>query len=161
MAKLVHDASYPNAIRVAFAWWKLLLIGIGLGSIFVLLAYLIHTYVLDPMYCGKFLDGTACQASVENAGNIANIIVFVIGTLMVALIRVRYAVIVSLASAITLWGLSGWTKGLPAYEVWGFAVLLYVASYLAYAWITQTRKFLMTGVLVAIIVVGIRVIISL
>lgn len=160
MAKLVHDDMYPHAVRTRFAWLGLFGVGIGIGSLYILLAYVVHSFLLEPLYCGKTLDAVACQSSMENAGNIASIILFVLGALVLALLRIRYALVVALATTITLWGLSGWVQGLLWYEMWGIGILLYALSYSVYAWIMQARTLLVGIIFCTAVMLGLRIIIA-
>lgn len=161
MAKLIHDDTYPNAVRLPFAWIKLLLLGLGIGLLYVAITHTLTVYILEPIYCGKTLDAGACQASLENAGNIADILLFAISALLLVSIRIQNAAIVAFATTISLWGLAGWTKGVPWYISAGASMLLFASSYIAYAWIARTRNSYSVIGISALVVVCIRIIIAL
>lgn len=154
MARLTVEETYPQPVNRAYSWWRVALLGAALGVVYWTLTVLLGQYVAEPLYCGASLAASACVNSVNLAGDIAAIIVAVIGLIVLVRMHVLRPIVVVVATMIALWGLSGWTKGLNWGEIVFWCALLYGTSYVLFSWISRYIKtipvLLGIGVIVAV-----------
>jgi hypothetical protein len=131
---------------------QIALLGIGLGAGFWLLTQIIRQVILVPLLCGDPTT-SACLAVNDTSGSIAGVIVAIIGVLGLVRLSVYRPLIIVVAAAISLWGLSSWIAGLQWYEGLAAAIILYVVSYVAFSWLVRPRAFVPAMVIVIVVVV--------
>lgn len=160
MAKFIVDESYPSKISSLYSWWQIVLAGLGIGLVYYLLALLIGNLIIDPIFCGSALNGQICSSSVEISGNIANILTMVLGLGVLIRLGTLRPLVIAVATAICLWGLSGWSEGLGWLEVIIWNMLLFALGYLTFSWISRYARSLVVliGALVIVIIARIVVI---
>lgn len=161
MAKLILDDSYPSQVSPIYSWWRIVLVGAGMGSFYYLLTNLIGSWVVDPVFCGSALNVDICNNSVEVSGNIAVVLITVTGMAVLVRLGVLRPLIITLATAISLWGLAGWTNGLGWAEVAMWDALLFALGYLLFSWISRYTRSVAVLVTVFIIVVVLRIMLAL
>lgn len=160
MAKVVLDEQKV----IVQPWWakeKSIYAGLGLGVIWCVFSWLITQYIVNPLACRNLSSAETCANSVAVGGNIALILVAVLGVLVLVRLFQARPIIVVTATTIVLWGLAGLTEGLAWY--WGLlaAALLFGISYALFALIVRIRS-LGAAVAIALIVsVGIRLLLTL
>lgn len=139
MAKVI-DNSYRNEVGVAiYSWWRVALIGAAIGALYVLATYLIGKYAIDPLFCGNSLNAVACANSVTLSGNVATVIVGLIGLAVLVWLRTSRPLIIVLASALVAWGLSTWTNGLSLTETLIWSVGVYALTYTLFSWLARLQ----------------------
>jgi hypothetical protein len=131
---------------------QIALLGLGLGAGFWLLTQIIRQVILVPLLCGDPTT-SACIGASDTSGAIAMVVVAIIGVLGLVRLSVYRPLIIVVATAISLWGLSGWVAGLAWYEGLAAAVILYAISYIAFSWLVRPRAFAPAMIIVVVVVV--------
>jgi hypothetical protein len=142
MAKVIHNDTDSRIIPQPFKWLRNLIIGLLLGVAFWSLTGLAYFYT----------------GSISVAGDISTILTATVGILIMVSVRMTRPLIVAVSSAISLWGLAGWTDGLDKIEVMGWSVLLYAVTYCLYLWIVRFARLVPVLILVMAIVLLTRII---
>lgn len=161
MAEVIQEERYPQPISMSFSWWQIALTGAAIGALYFLLTYLIGHFIIDPIYCGSAVNASACANSGSISGNIATILVGTVGLGIMVSLRVVRPIVVALATAILLWGLSVWTSGLGWGEVVAWSALLYGLSYLLFAWICRYNETIPVIVVCILVSVVARIVVTL
>lgn len=137
-----------------------LLIGLFVGVVMWGLTELINGYVLAPIFCrdGK---GSACASLPRYSEAAAVVLASGIGLFGLVRLGIFRPLLVALASAVSLWGIVGYTSGFfPWYYVLASSALLYALAYGAYMWLTRIRLFWVAVILILILVVALRLLFS-
>ncbi|MCA9327275.1 hypothetical protein KDA14_01980 [Candidatus Saccharibacteria bacterium] len=120
-----------------------------------LLTLLIRQVILVPIFCGNPANA-ACVGATDIAGIFATIIAAVIGLMGLVRIGAFRPLLIVIAAAISLWGLSSWVSGLfIGALVW--SVVLYTLTYAAFAWFVRIRPFVPALLVVVFVVFLARV----
>lgn len=157
MAKLILDDSYPSKVSSSYSWWKISLVGAGMGSLYWFFTMLIRQFIVEPIFCGSSLNVEVCSNAVGVSGNLANIFIAVIGLTVLIKIATPRPLIVSVATMVVLWDLAGWTNGLAWAEIVAWEAVLFVASYLLFSWIGRYTRSVSVIVVTLIAVIGLRI----
>lgn len=159
MAKVIQEDTQSQQVATTYPVWKIALTGAGLGAIYWILTVLIGKYVIDPIFCRSVTDAAACTNSVGIAGDVATVLIAALGVMIMLRLRVVQPLIIAVASAAALWGLSRWTEGLVWAEIVAWSVLLYALAYALFSWISRYSRIIpvLIAVIVAIIIVRIAV----
>lgn len=158
MARLILNDSYPSEVSSLYSWWKITIVGFSTGVLYWILTILINQFVVEPMFCGANLNAQICSGSIEMAGNLANIVVALVGLFVLVRLGVLRPLIVAVSSAVVLWGLAGWTSGLFWLEVAGWSVLLFVLNYVLFSWLARYTKSIAVIIMTLVVVVTIRIV---
>lgn len=161
MAEVIQEERYPQAISMSFSWWQILLTGAATGVLYVVLTYLIGHFIIEALYCGPSLNVENCTNSLGTAGNIAAILVGTIGLGVMVSLRVVRPLVVVIATAITLWGLSLWTEGLAWGEIVAWSALLYALAYALFAWLCRFNATIPVVFVSLVIAVIARIVVTL
>lgn len=150
VAKVVTVDQQPPVWR---AWATTAGVGLLVGVIFCILAAILGRYVIEPLSCGGG-DAAQCAQAVGLAGNIATVLAAAAGVGLAIRYGLARPLFVGIAAAVFLWGLGDWTAGMFWLEIFGWAVLLYAATYALFAWIASwLNVWLVLGVSLAIVVI--------
>ena len=145
-------------------WWvkgRIIYIGLGLGLLWWILTAVLRHYIIEPIACRDLSAAATCINSVSVSGNIANILVAVLGTwLLIRYLQPR-PIIIAVASAVLLWDLASLLNGLAWWIVLLWALFFYAASYSLFSMVSRVQWIAWALILSAILVVGIRVIVLL
>lgn len=142
----------------SLSWWQIAIIGALTGILYVILTLVIQQTIVDPLLCRSVSDANACSNSIGVSGNIATVLVATISLIGLIRFRVPRPIIVAVATAIVLFGLSNWTNGLAWPEVVAWSLALYALSYSLFAWISRYSRAVPVIIATVIIVVLIRII---
>lgn len=134
------------------------LLGVMLGAVSWVLALLADKFLLTPMACSSESTTGICLNSEVIAGNGVLVIMGIIGVLGLVRLGVYRPMLVALAAAISLWGVTGWVDGLQWYEGLFWMAALYALVYLVFTWLARPRMFLMAIILTLLVIAGIRLI---
>ncbi len=156
MAKIVDEQIESSVLGASYPAWKIALLGAILGVFYWALTAFISRYVIESLLCGPNGDIEACANPVVLAGNISTILVAVAGLFIMVRMRLAQPLLVVIASAISLWGLSQWTNGLFWLEAVAWSVLLYALAYSAFVWVTRHRNTAHALIIVIAIVILVR-----
>lgn len=161
MVQVIQEETYPQSISMSFSWRQIALTGVGIGALFFILTFLVGHFIIEPLYCGTSLNVASCSTSVGISGNIATILAGTVGLGIMVSLRVIRPIIVAIATAILLWGLSTWTVGLGWGEAVGWSALLYGLSYLLFAWICRYSQTVPVIIVVILVSVVARIVVTL
>jgi len=161
MAKVIIDETQPQVVSMSYSWWRMALIGAALGIVFWTLAFIVSHFIVDPLFCRSSVNALVCSNSVGLAGNIASILVAVVGLVILVRLRVLRPLIVVIATAVVSWGLASWTEGLAWGEIAFWSALLYGLSYVLFSWISRYSRTVPVLISVALIVIVARIVLAL
>lgn len=133
------------------------LLGIGLGILSWVLTLLIRQVIFVPLFCGDPAN-SLCVGATGGAGTIALIVTALAGLLGLVRLGVYRPLLVALAVAISLWGVSSWIGDMFWLEAVAWSVALYLTAYVAFTWLVRPRAFGMAIALVLLAVVVARLI---
>lgn len=131
------------------------------GAIIGLVAWgftiLLERFVLTSLFCSD-PSAAACTNVTTYAGNIAAVIMAIIGVVVLVRLSVFRPLLIVLGAAISLWGLAAWLSGLSMVEQLAWSVVLYGLLYSLYAWIARVRNAVAVLVVFALVAVATRLI---
>ena len=136
---------------------KVAMAGAVLGLLVWGLAWLLERFVLRSLFCGD-AGAAACVNITTYAGNIAAVVVAVVGVVALVRLNVFRPLLIVLGAAISLWGLAAWLAQLSLVEQISWSVLLYALLYSLYAWVARLRSPVLMLILFALVVVATRVV---
>lgn len=145
MAKVVSSDIDSQPVSNFNQTWQIILIGAILGI----------------LYCGLTLYLSRFVGLISVAGYISTIIVATIGIIVMLNLGMARPLLVAIAAAISLWGLSNLTNGLGWLEVMIWSVLIYGLAYFLFSWLTRYKKTIPLLIVVIAIVIIIRITINL
>lgn len=154
MAQIIREETYPQSISMSFSLWQIMLTGAAIGALYFILTFLISHFVIEALYCGSSVNVTNCSNSISISGNIATILAGTVGLGVLISLRVLRPIIVVVASALLLWGLSVWTNGLSWGEELLYSVVLYTLAYVLFSWIcryNQTMPIVIISILISVV----------
>lgn len=135
MAKVVSSNIDSQPVSKFSPVWHIILMGAILGL----------------LYCGLTFYLSKFVGLISAAGDIATIIVATIGIIIMLNLGMARPLLIAVASAISLWGLSKLTDGLGWFEVVVWSVLVYGLAYFLFSWLTRYKK--ITPILIAIVII--------
>lgn len=139
---------------------RILVAGLVIGLLTWGLSVILDRFILSAWFCNDE-SSQACSSSLIYAGNISAVIMSVVGITALVKLGVFRPLLIVLASVITFWGLSGWLADVSLLEAAFWSSLVYGLSYITYAWLARIRRAALMMVVVAIIVIGARLIAAL
>ena len=136
---------------------QIALLGVILGIAYWLVSLLIKSAIFVPLFCGDPTN-SVCVGATDISGVIATVLVGIAGVLGLVRLSVFRPLLIALATAICLLGLSSWVAPLPWFEALAWPIFLYALCYVAFAWLVRPRAFLITAIAVVVVVILARVI---
>ena len=140
MAKLIIEDSVSRKIGMTSKWWFVLVIGAGMGLLYWLFTKLIDQFIIEAIFCGSSFNADMCSNAIGTSGNLAGILVALIGLVLLIRVSTPRPLIVSIATFITLWGMASWTSGLGWAEIVAWEVLLFILSYCLFSWLSRYKR---------------------
>ncbi len=145
-------------------WWvkgRIIYIGLGLGLLWWILTAVLRHYIVEPIACRDLAAASTCINSVSVSGNIATILVAVLGTwLLIRYLQPR-PIIIAVATAVLLWDLGSILNGLVWWAVLLWALFFYTASYGLFSMVARVQWIAWALALAAALVVIIRLVVIL
>lgn len=135
---------------------QIALLGAGVGAAAWVIALIVKQVVLTPLFCGDPTAGL-CVGADGTAGAVATVLAGFVGLLGLVRFSVYRPLLIVIAAAVGLWGLTGLLSGLLWFESLGWMVLLYAIMYALFAWLVRPRSFVVTLALVLIAVILVRI----
>jgi len=160
MARVIVD----ERTVVVKPWWarvRIVFTGAVLGLIWWVLATLIRIYIIEPMACRDLANAVTCVDSFGVAGNIATVIVAVLGAFALVRTLQPRPIIIAVAAAVVLWGLGQYLTGLSWYEAILWSVVLYAATYVLFGLVARIVWFPAAVITAIVTVVAIRILLVL
>jgi hypothetical protein len=137
---------------------RVALLGLGLGAVTWVVSFLMSKFATGPMFCP---GGGTCEAGDAIAGNVTLVLASVVGMLVLVRQGVYRPMLIVIAAALTLWNIGGWLSGIVWYEAIGWSALIYMVTYVAYAWLVRLKNFVIVLVVLAALIIFVRYISSL
>lgn len=160
MAKVVLD---EQRILVQ-PWWakgKIAYASALMGLAWWIVAAFLTQYVINPLACRDLSSAETCANSVSVGGNIALILVAVLGTLILVRLLQPRPIIVAISTTIILWNLAGISEGLAWYWTLLCGVLLFAISYALFALVVRVKSLTASIIIALIITIGTRLLLAL
>jgi len=157
MAKIIKSEVESQPLDSSYGLGRNISIGIFLGFFYWVLTIVIARYVIKPIFCSSESGVLTCLDSISIAGNIATILVMVIGIVMMVKMRMPRPLIIAVAAGAALWGLSSWTIGLSAVEIIFWNIVTYTLAYLLFSWISQYKKITPVIIITFIVILMVRI----
>ena len=153
MARVIAD----DRTVVVKPWWarvRIVFIGAVLGLIWWILTTLIRMYIIEPLACRDLANAAVCVDSFGVAGNVATVIVAILGVFALVRNLQPRPIIIAVAAAAVLWGLGQYLTGLAWYEAIVWSVVLYAATYVLFGMVARIVWF-PAAVITAILTVAV------
>jgi len=160
MAKVTIINTEPQQTDYSQSMWKVSLLGLGLGFIYWAISLFIEFWVINQFFCSNSAT-LICQNATNVSGNIAIILTAFFGILIMVRFRMVQPLIVSIASAIVLWGVSAWTNGLAWYEILVCDLIFYLLAYALFSWIVRCKKLVVALIVCIVIIILLYIVLSL
>lgn len=161
MAKVIVDEQKI----VVKPWWeraRVVFVGAGLGLCWWVVTALLSRYVVEPLGCRDLSNGAAtCTDSFGVAGNVAMVLIALLGTAVLVRGFYHRPLLITVASAAVLWGLGTFLTGLAWYEALLWSVVLYVAAYALFSLVARIKMLGWAIIIAAVIVLTIRLLLVL
>ncbi len=145
MASIIDSSVDSISGGKAYSIWRIALVGLALGVIYWGLTAFIFRY----------------SNSIDIASNVATIVVATLGIIAMLYLRMAQPILVSIATAVSLWGLACLTNGLSWIEIIFWDALLYGLSYTLFLWISRYKKITPVLIMIIAIVIILRLTINL
>lgn len=136
---------------------KVAVAGAVLGLVVFGVTWLLERFVLRAVLCGDASSAT-CTNITTIAGNVAAVLVALIGLITLVRLSVFRPLLIVLGVAISLWGMAGWLSGVNLVEQIVWSVLLYALLYSLYAWVARIRQPVVVLIVFALVAAATRVI---
>lgn len=143
--------SRNQAVRIAIA-------GAVAGLCLLGLAWLLDSYIFQAVMCQG--DQARCSDATGYAHATAAIMVAIGSVIALIRLQVFRPLLVVLATAISLWGLSVVTLALPWYLAIIACMALFALSYALFSWVARIRSFVVTIIVMVALVVIVRLVLS-
>lgn len=134
---------------------SVLITGLLAGLAAAVLYYLLDKFVFGAVLCRSQSTGDCSQA--PNYAMIVAMIIATIGAVAnLARLRIYRPLLVGIAAAISLWGLHTLLGNFAWYWALIAAMVIFMLTYAAFAWIAHVRNFILSLVITVVLVVVIR-----
>ena len=130
-------------------------VGVGVGLLVALVAYLMNTFVFGVVLC-RPQSSAECGQAPHYAAIVAMIVGAIAGVVALARLRVYRPLLIVIAATIALWGVSAMLSGITWY--WSLAALAVIFGlvYGLFSWASRLRSFILAVVIVVVLIVAIR-----
>lgn len=143
----------------ASVFMRVMFLGAVAGAITWLLSLALDRYMITPIFCTGQNNLSACVQSATISANIAAVLAGVMIVPILAMTRIRRALLVVVASVASLWGVANWIAG-EWYVSLLMSVVVYALVFGALAWINRLRNGFLAFLLMVVFVVLARVVLS-
>ena len=144
MAEIINSSLESRVVQKSYSIWRIATIGAILGTLYWILTSFVGRYT----------------SNMSIAGNVSTIIIATIGLIIMVSQRMTRPLLVVIASAVTLWGLSDWTNDLVWFEVVIWNVIIYGLAYLLFSWIARYKDLVPISIAIVIIAIIVRITIT-
>lgn len=161
MAEIIESTTEKKTISDSRPLKNAIILGVILGLAYYSLTIFINNLIIGQIFCHGSNEANICQKSMVISGDVSTILIATAGIVAMLRLYMVRPLIVCLATAVSLWGLSNWLNGVAVVESLFWSILLYSISYVLFSWIVRFMKVAPVIILVAIIVVIVRLAASL
>lgn len=155
MAKVVIQPTGDRYVSGAYNWLTIAAIGAGLGVLTWIVAWLLGSFVVDPLLC-RDSALQACGNSGTVAGNLAIIATAILGAVTLIRLHIRHSLWVVLAVVLSFWGLHSLTESLSWIEALAWTAGLFALGYVLFTWVIRLRSTTVAVVLVIALALAFR-----
>ena len=148
-----HQSAAPTDIK------KMLvaaLIGAVVGAIAWGGGLLISRFIIEPVFCATPDSASICEVRDITSFNIALVLASFVGLLAMVRARVYRPLLISIAAAVSAWGMVAWLASEPWFIRLLAAVSIAALAYAFYAWVAQLKSFIAALIITLIVAVGLR-----
>lgn len=135
---------------------RIAVLGALAGVLIPLIANLVATYFIDPVFCRTNPSDSICNSAGVIAYHSAAIVVAFAAVALLANWGVYRALLLVIVVTIAMWGLRKYADPLASaslLEFTGFSVLLHALSYVLFYWLLRFRNFPFSLIVAAVAVV--------
>lgn len=136
---------------------KVVIAGLVLGLLTWGLTWLLERFVLKALFCGD-PSAAACVNITTYAGNIAAVVIAIIGVVALVRLNVFRPLLIVLGGVVSLWGMAAWLQNLNMIEQMLWSAVLYALLYSLYAWVARIRSAIVVLILFAVVAIATRLI---
>ena len=130
-------------------------VGVGVGLLVALVSYLMNTFVFGVVLC-RPQSSAECGQAPHYAAFVAMIVGAIAGVVTLARLRVYRPLLIVIAAAIALWGVSAMLSGLAWYWFVAILAVIFGLAYGLFSWASRLRSFILAIVVVIVLIVAIR-----
>jgi len=137
---------------------RVALLGIVVGLVVPLLAWLIQNYFVSPIFCRETTVGI-CAATDATTYYVATVVMAVIAIALMANWQVFRPLLIAVAAAATLWGMQRYIGDVIAksgIEYYAASAGLYALTYVLFYWLMRLRNFALSIILTVVAIVLLR-----
>lgn len=149
MASIVEEIDSRASESARYSVLIVGAIGVLLGLVFWGLTILLSKFMVEPLFCQATVS--SCLAATGVAGDISTIIVATIGIVIMVALKMARPLIVTVSTAVSLWGLAMLTSEFGWIEAALWSAWLYMLAYIVFSWVA--RYLLLKPVIVTMIVI--------
>ncbi len=142
MAEIIDRNVESQPVSRSYYIWRIALLGAVLGVLYWFFTEIVLRLI----------------SSVGVAGGVASILVATIGIIIMLNLFTARPLLISLACAVSLWGLAQLTAGLLWFEIIAWNVIIYGLAYLLFSWVARYKRVMPALIAVIVIVVIVRII---
>jgi len=135
------------------------LLGIGVGLLIPALTWVLHAFLISPIFCRETSSLAVCAANDLTAYYVATVVMGVISVALMANWQIFRPLLVGVAAVAALWGLqryAGSTIASAGIEYYVSSAALYALAMLLFYWLLRLKSFALSVVLTVVAVVLIR-----
>lgn len=116
---------------------RIALTGLILGIVAAVLTYTLERFVIANLVCG---GEATCRGAASYAGGVATVFAGIVGVIALVRAGVYRPIIITVGTAISLWGVSIWLFGAGVLMSLLLTAFLYAVAYVTYGWLVRIRK---------------------
>lgn len=161
MAKIIKSEVESRVLSSSYNLWQVILVGASSGLLYWFFTVFIGKNIIGPFFCNNTSSNFTCMNSVSVSGNIASIIIAIASILIMLRFRLSRPLVVAVAVAAALWGLSSWTIGLSVSEIILWDVITYVLAYFLFSWIARYMKTILVLAITFVVILMVRIAVNL
>ena len=137
---------------------RVALLGIAVGLIVPLLAWLTQHYFVDPVFCRAANVGI-CAATDATTYYVSTVVMAVVAIAFMANWQVFRPLLIAVAAAAALWGMQRYALDVIAksgMEYYAASAGLYALAYVLFYWLMRLRSFVLSIILTVVAVIVLR-----
>lgn len=137
---------------------RVALLGVVVGVVTPLLAWLMQKYFVNPIFCRETTVGI-CSAADATTYYVSTVVLAVVAIALMANWQIFRPLLIALAAAATLWGMQRYVGDVIARSGWEYYAAsagLYALTYVLFYWLMRLRSFVLSIILTVIAVVALR-----
>lgn len=138
---------------------RVTLLGLAVGLLIPLLSFGLERFFIEPVFCRSGDGLNICASAAPIAYYVSSGLLTVIAVIVLANWQVFRPLLIAVAAAASLWGLSRYIEAIVGnnmVEYYAFSAGLYMVTYLLFYWAMRIRNFLASVILAVLLVIAVR-----